>query len=575
MKKALLFLFILGTLFVATPVFAQDDRILEYRSDIVVNRDTTIEIKEAITFQPSDMVERHGLEWTIPYEYSVSAFRRPTKLDIKKVKYYPVSNPQDITYNKYSRTDKNGWAILRIGDANTLIYENHVYEIEYVLTYTAISYFDEWDEVYLNIIGPGWNFPIENASATLTLPVDVIETICYTGGDGSKEQDCTVEVNANVIDVKTNGILNPYEGYNIVIKQPVGTFEDTTKQQATMILLSNIWILLPIPVGIFLFLFLKKKYKNPKLTVIPQYEPLQEYDALTSGLMIRQHFNTKKTTAALIELAIKGYFKIREQKKGKYEFVKGKKDSSSLPAHLKELVDGIFAYGDTVPISKMDTFYVVANKANSLALKELKNKGIYSIQKKKAKSFFMIIPIILVVLTFNFIPFAIFNASLGMLFGIGVSFLLMFIFSFSIDTLSKEGNKVYHHLLGLKMYINTAEKERIKFHSDPKKYKNVFEALLPYAMIFNLEKKWANEFKDLYKVPPEWYEGDMSTFNTAYLVNSLSSFNRSVVSSSTPSNSSYSSGGGFRSGGWSSGGSGFGGGGSSGGGGGGSGGGGW
>jgi hypothetical protein len=46
------------------------------------------------------------------------------------------------------------------------------------------------------------------------------------------------------------------------------------------------------------------------------------------------------------------------------------------------------------------------------------------------------------------------------------------------------------------MYIDTAEDEKIKFHNDPEKYKGVFEKLLPYAMIFNLEKKWAKVFED-------------------------------------------------------------------------------
>ncbi len=124
------------------------------------------------------------------------------------------------------------------------------------------------------------------------------------------------------------------------------------------------------------------------------------------------------------------------------------------------------------------------------------------------------------------------------------------------------------------MYIKTAEVERIKFHNDPEKYKEVFEKLLPYAMIFGLEKKWGELFKDIYTTPPTWYQGMNTNFNTIYFTNSINNFNRSFTSSTAPVNN-YGSSGGFRSSGWSSGGSGFGGGGSSGGGGGGSGGGGW
>ena len=56
---------------ISTPLYAQGDAILDYVSDIRVNIDTTTEISEKITFQPSSEVERHGLEWTYPYIYSV------------------------------------------------------------------------------------------------------------------------------------------------------------------------------------------------------------------------------------------------------------------------------------------------------------------------------------------------------------------------------------------------------------------------------------------------------------------------------------------------------------------------
>ncbi len=575
MKKIFSFLFFIGVVFIATPTFAQqEEKILEYRSDIVVNSDTTIDITEKITFQPSTTIPRHGLEWTIPYVYSVGAFKRPTKLDIKMIKYFPVSDSSNTIYNKYSRTDENGWATLRIGNPDRYISGAHVYLIQYKLTYTGISYFDEWEEVYLNIIGPGWNIPIENASATLTLPSTISEAICYTGKDKNNAQNCEFTINGNTIDVKPNTTLTAYEGYSVAIKQPLGTFEDTTKQQALIVILSNIGILLPIPVGIFLFLFLKKKFKNPSLTVIPEYKPMEELDVLTAALVIKPVFNTKNISAVLIEMAVKGFYTIKEYKKNKYEFVKSTKDYSNLPSHLNELLSGIFKKGDSVKIDKLDTFYLVANKSNSLALKELNGRGYFSIKKKNSKTIFALVPLFLFFIVFNSISIFISFSILGWFIGILISLILFFIFSFMIDTRSEIGNKVYHQLLGLKMYIQTAEKEKIKFHSDPKKYKEVFETLLPYAMIFNLEKQWSEQFKDLYKTPPEWYQGNFDTFNTVYLANSLSKFNSSVRTSSSSPSSSYSSSRGHRSGGWSSGGSGFSGG-SSGGGGGGSGGGGW
>ena len=574
MKKLRIGLIFFAILFCSSPIYAQEDeRILQFESQISVNTDTSINIVENITFNPSSTIARHGLEWTVPYVYSRSYFKRPTQLSINSVTYYPLYNPSLKVFDQYSRRDENGWAILRIGDPNSYISESYVYIIDYTLKYSGISYFEEHEEIFLNIIGPGWNIPIENATATLTVPKDIKEVVCFSGPDGSKEENCNISIEGNTLNVSPSGTLQPYEGYTVAIKQPLGTFEDTTKEQIFIIILSNIGILLPIPVGLFLFGFLLKNFKYKPLTIIPLYHPKEDMDSLTSSALLSQIFQTKNISAVLIEMAIKGYYKIREYEKNKYEFVKNEKAYTKEPEHIRTLLDAIFAYGDVVPIKKLTTFNVAANSAFSKARKLLKDESALSSKKEGLKMLFIMGSVFASFFVFSSAAFFIINAAIGWLIGLIISFILLFIFGLNIDNRTEKGNEMYHYLLGLKMYINTAEKERIKFHSDPKRYKEVFESLLPYAMIFGLEKKWAQQFEDIYTTQPDWYEGDFTAFNTIYFANSLSSFNKGVATKAAPQN--YNSSGGYRSGGWSSGGSGFGGGGSSGGGGGGSGGGGW
>jgi len=573
MKKLNILFILLGILLFVKPVYAQvEDRILEYKSDVVVNKDTTIDVIEYITFQPSSYVERHGLEWVYPYEYFAKGFKRPTEFKINEIYYYPLSNEKLVYINRYTRENENGWANLRIGDPNILIDEPYVYVIDYQLKYSSISYFDTHDEVYFNVIGPGWKNPIDNAQATISVPGNIIEAVCYTGVDGSTEKDCNMDIGENKLTVSPTQSLQPYEGYTIAIKLPVGTLDDTRKEQAISVILANLVALTPIPLGIFLFGFLKKYAKNEKLTVIPEYTPPIDMDALSAKILTKTNAKSKDISALLIELAIKGYYKIREYKEGKYEYVKQQKDYSMEPEHIKYLLDSIFAYGDVIPMNKLDNFYLTSGSVFSKARKRLKEMGYFSSVRQLIKG---LLPFIGVALFFV-LPITLSSGIqiyLPILIGFLISGFLVFIFSTFIETRSKEGNEMYHKLLGLKMYINTAERERIKFHNDPKKYKGVFEKLLPYAMIFNLEKEWIKEFEDIYTTTPDWYEGDFRTFNTTYFTTSLTSFSEDVAKTSTPP--SYSSSGGYRSSGWSSGGSGFGGGGSSGGGGGGSGGGGW
>ena len=59
--------------------------------------------------------------------------------------------------------------------------------------------------------------------------------------------------------------------------------------------------------------------------------------------------------------------------------------------------------------------------------------------------------------------------------------------------------------------------------AEPIKTVELFEKLLPYAMVLGVEKDWAEQFQDIYTAPPEWYNGSWSTFNAVNLTNSLGS----------------------------------------------------
>ncbi len=116
------------------------------------------------------------------------------------------------------------------------------------------------------------------------------------------------------------------------------------------------------------------------------------------------------------------------------------------------------------------------------------------------------------------------------------------------------GTEILEKVKGFRMYLHTAERFRMQ-----KLTPEMFEKFLSYAVVFGIEKDWANKFKDIYKGQPDWYEGyDSSrTWTPIYLANSLSKMNTvttRVISSKPQSSSSGWSGGGWSGGGGFSGG---------------------
>jgi uncharacterized membrane protein len=112
-----------------------------------------------------------------------------------------------------------------------------------------------------------------------------------------------------------------------------------------------------------------------------------------------------------------------------------------------------------------------------------------------------------------------------------------------------KGVATKEYILGLKLYLQIAEKDRLQFNNAPEKKPEIFEKLLPYAMVLGVDEAWAKEFEGIYTVPPQWYEGyHGGAFSAIAFNHSLSSFN-SMASSSMGSAPGGSGGGGFSGGG--------------------------
>ncbi len=110
---------------------------------------------------------------------------------------------------------------------------------------------------------------------------------------------------------------------------------------------------------------------------------------------------------------------------------------------------------------------------------------------------------------------------------------------------------------GFKMYLGTAEEKTLQFHNPPQMTPEVFEKMLPYAMVLGVDKIWGEKFQSMLKssglgnqqYQSSWFVGH-SMMNMSFASSLNSSLSQSIASSSTqPSSSGSGSGGGGFSGG--------------------------
>jgi uncharacterized membrane protein YgcG len=133
------------------------------------------------------------------------------------------------------------------------------------------------------------------------------------------------------------------------------------------------------------------------------------------------------------------------------------------------------------------------------------------------------------------------------------------------------GRPIMDQLAGFKLYLETAESDRLNFSGAPEITAERFEALLPYAVALNVEQPWSDAFAAALQraypgeedpvdrhYRPNWHSGAWSGRSFGSAVASTVSSTASALSSATPASASSS---GFSSGGGGSGGGGGGGGG--------------
>lgn len=298
-----------------------------------------------------------------------------------------------------------------------------------------------------------------------------------------------------------------------------------------------------------------KTYKNrgvdkeKQKTIIPIFSPPNKMKPYLMGSLVDEKADLKDITSTLIDLAYRGFIKIKEINKKEFELIRKEgADESELNKFEKDLLDGIFDGEQTRKTKDMPiTFATKLRDLKNQMYSELVSEGYFEKSPESTRNkyygfgigliilgigttIFFTMAIVLITGAYNFFSTGLAILSLG---------LIYLIFAKHMPAKTKEGSKASVDALGFKMYLGTAEKYRLQ-NLKPED----FERYLSYAIMFGVEKQWAESFKGIYKLKPEWYEGG-DVLDAWVLSNMTNSFNTSVQSGITKVVSSAGKGSGW------------------------------
>lgn len=573
MKKFfLIILFIFSLLFFGTTkAYDSSDTgwvINEYNVKTTIYENQTIQITEEIKVDFGNL-EKHGIFRYIPYRYTRNAQSYNVRIKIKSV---IDQNNKSIPYEQ---STSEGNIFLKIGDPDKTISGENTYKIDYEIL-RAINQFSDHDEFYWNVTGNDWPVEIKRARIDVNWPkgAKYFDSTCFVGAYGSKDDSCSigrVEDKDDIISFETSNILNPGEGFTVVSGILPGIINKISFWQSMIWFLSdNYPYFIPVFLLIYLIYHYIKNGKDPlgKVTIAPEFIPPLKMRPAVMGTLFDEKVDLRDISAVIIDLAVRGYLKIKETKKKallgektEYEFIKIVKSKNDLENYEREIYDGIFSQGDNVKLDQLkNKFYKHISVIKNKLYEKVTNKKYFEKNPEKVRNTYYAIGGVLVFLAFFSPGFLTSSVGLIMPFMISlvISGVMIIIFANFMPKRTLEGVEANRKVKGFKLYMETAEKYKQKFYED----KNIFQKYLPYAMMFGIVDKWANAFKGLDLEKPDWYEGDMRGFQAVYFASLISNMQNNMNSTLISAPSSAGSGGSGFSGGGSGGGFGGGGGGS-------------
>ena len=552
----------LFALLVLLPLSAfADERILSFHSDIRVMTDGMIEVTETIVVRAEGNRIKRGIYRDFPTDYEDKHGNE------YKVSFEPLAVLRNDSPEAFHTQPVRRGIRTYFGHKNRLIAQgHHTYTFRYRAS-RMLGFFEEHDELYWNVTGFDWAFPIDKASATVALEFDAplggITEVAYTGPFGARGRDYRSRLDSGRrVHFEANSPLSPVNGLTIVVGWPKGFVEEPSWADRKVWLLKDNRNLLATVIGFFLLLAYyipvwRKHGKDPEEGVIvTRYEPPTGFSPASLRYIRQMYYDNKVMTAAVVNLAVKGYLTIKRH--GKDHWLT-KVDSDILKPPLapgeQELLTGLFSDGPKIALDNKN--HVVLGKAKSAHQKSLKKD--YKQHYFKTNGM-LNIPAVVIVIASTLIAL---NIGRGptpfVIAAIVVLFLTLAFFAIVMTRPTTRGRKLLDEMLGFKDYLEVAEKDELNLRNPPEKTPELFETYLPFALALGVDQQWSERFASVLaairdengsEYRPSWYNGSFNSSNLSKTTSKLSgSLNSALGSSVSPPGSSSGGGGGGSSGG--------------------------
>ncbi|MGV8936160.1 MAG: DUF2207 domain-containing protein [Allorhizobium sp.] len=334
-----------------------EEAIRDYHADIEVSEDATLTVTETITVNAEGRDIQRGIFRDFPL-YAENASGSKIRVDFNLLSVERDGEPEP-----YHTESISGGTRIYAGSADVFLDPG---EYTYTITYTTarqIRTFDDHDELYWNVTGNGWIFPIDNVSATVTLPdgVQPTDTAYFTGAQGDAGKDARASRQDGTVQFETTRPLNAGEGLTVVVGLPKGALAAPSGEQGTWwFLRDNANLIIGFGGLALVFFYYLRAWvrvgRDPEAGVmVPRWDAPDGISPALVNYVDNKGFSGGGWTAlaaSALDLAVHGYVVLEDLDQSITIRRTEKSPPQKLPAGQASLLSAIGGAGESLTIDK-------------------------------------------------------------------------------------------------------------------------------------------------------------------------------------------------------------------------------
>jgi uncharacterized membrane protein YgcG len=501
MRASAILLGLLLAIAAAGSALAQQEEILSFDSRIEIGADGTLTVTESITVRATGRAIKRGIYRDFPTVYRWPDGRR------HGVGFVVLKVLRDGRSEPWFQKRQGDMQRVYIGDKKRLLDPGRY---SYTLTYRTdrqIGFFENHDELYWNVTGNEWKFPIRHASAAVILPAgaEPIETAAYTGGRGARGTAWTVGPDG-LGDLRFTATrrLAAGEGLTIVVAWPKGyVTAPTVLQEMRWWISDNLhWIIAVsgfVAVLLYYLLAWRRVGRDPAMgTIVPLFEPPHKVSPAQARYIMRMAYDDKALTASVVNLAVQGFLRIDRTEDGYYRLSQNKAKAGHIPASRGEraFLECIFEEVGKVVLKNGESRWPwLARRFHKKTVIE-DCEDVYHTRNDRH----YVIGFVASLLAFAPFVYAAtyesgWRAAVVVVGGGTLLVLTNMLFKRLLPAPTALGHRTRRELHGFRMYLATAEQDRLDALHRPERTPALFEKYLPYAIALDVENEWGEQFR--------------------------------------------------------------------------------